>query len=363
MTAARDARTGRGGPAGGAGAPATQRAIVQSGYGDADAVLSLSTAHPVLAPSPTQVQIRVHAASLNPIDWQMVQGNRRLISRRSFPFVPLFDIAGVVTAVGSAVTRFAVGDAVYTDNEKDGGGASEFVNVDQDLVSAKPGSLSFAEAAAVPLAAQTALMTLETAGVGEGSRVVVIGASGGVGSFAVQMAKALGARHVVGVCSGRNSDVVKALGADEIVDHTRTTMDEALRDRPMDVVIDCVGGRAQWVAARRILVPGGRFVTISRDEDGEVTVAAVVRMVTTITARRIQSRWGRRVAYVPVFLHASSALLDRVGDLITAGQVRVLLGERCEFTLPGVLGLIKASKGGRMVGKSVVEVISEGPRP
>ncbi len=341
--------------------PATQRAIVQSGYGEAGSVLSLSTTHPVLAPSPTQVQIRVHAASVNPIDWQTMEGNRRRITRRSFPFVPLFDIAGVVTAVGAAVTRFEVGDAVYTDNEKEGGGASEFVNVEQELVSTKPESLGFAEAAAVPLAAQTALLALEAGGVGEGSRVCIIGASGGVGSFAVQMAKAFGARHVVGVCSGKNSDVVTALGADETIDYTTTTMEEALGDRRMDVVIDCVGGREQWRAARRVLVPGGRFVTISRDEDGEVTVGAILRLVTTITARRIQSKWGRRVVYLPVFLRSSSALLDRVTDLIAVGRVRVALGDRYEFSLPGVLEMIRQSREGRMVGKSVVEIIPEAP--
>ena len=119
-------------------------------------------------------------------------GNRRLLARRRYPFVALFDIAGVVTAVGSDVKRFQVGDAVHADNQKDGGGAGTFVDVDENLVSHKPGLMSFLEAAAIPLAGQTALLALDMAEVGPGARVVIIGASGGVGSLAVQIARHTG---------------------------------------------------------------------------------------------------------------------------------------------------------------------------
>ena len=130
--------------------------VTQSRYGPARDVLNLADRHSIAPPLPKQVRIEVHAASVNPIDWQTMEGNRRLIQRRHFPFVPLFDIAGIVTAVGSEVTRFQVGDAVHTDNKEQGGGAGTFVNVDEDLVSLKPSSMSFAEAAAIPLAGQTA---------------------------------------------------------------------------------------------------------------------------------------------------------------------------------------------------------------
>lgn len=210
------------------GAAPTQRAVLQQAYGDASNVLVHSSSHPVTAPSSTQVQVRVHAASINPIDWQMIEGKRRLLTSRSFPFVPLFDLSGVVVAVGDTVTRLKVGDAVHADNKTGGGGASEVVNVEQDLVSILPDGLSFAEAAALPLAAQTALVALEKAHVGPGSRVCIIGASGGVGSFAVQIAKALGAAHVTAVCSTRNSEFVSSLGADDVVDYTSNSIDRAL---------------------------------------------------------------------------------------------------------------------------------------
>jgi len=232
-----------------------QRAIVQARYGKAGDVLSLATSYPVKAPESTEVQVKVCASSVNPIDWQMIEGNRSLIASRPFPFVPLFDLAGIVVKVGDAVTRFQVGDAVHADNKEGGGGASEFVNVPEDLVSLKPASISFAEAAAIPLAAQTALLALESGGVGAGSRICVIGASGGVGSFAVQIAKALGAAHVIGVCSGANAEFVRSLGADETIDYTRARLSEAITHRSLHAVIDCVGGREQWVEAQKVLMP------------------------------------------------------------------------------------------------------------
>lgn len=336
----------------------TQRAVVQRDYGVADAVLTYSAAHPVEEPGPTQVRIEVHAASVNPVDWQMIEGHRRLIAKRTFPFVPLFDLAGVVTAVGGEVTRLKAGDRVHADNKLHGGGAGEHVNVEQDLVSAIPAGLSFAEAAAVPLAGQTALLALDKARIGAGSRVVVIGASGGVGTYAVQIARVLGA-HVTAVSSGRNEAFVRELGAHDVVDHTAGRYDGAVPAASVDAVLDFVGGREQWVAARNVLADGGRFVTISRDEDDRVTVGAALRLGTTILARKVKSLVGRRIAYVPVFLDASRELLDRVDRMVEAGQVRVHLDRTYGFSRDGVVAALEHSKNGRTVGKVVVRIVDD----
>ena len=340
-----------------------QRAIVQHRYGDAAEVLADSAFHAIRPPAAGEVQIRVHAVALNPIDWQMIEGNRKLISRRVFPFVPLFDLAGVVVAVGDHVTRFRPGDGVHADNEARGGGASEFVNVLDELVSLMPDRLTFAEAAALPLAAQTALLALEQGGVGAASRVAIVGASGGVGNYAVQIAKALGAAHVVGVCSARNEEFVRSLGADATIDHTTTTLLDALPGRRLDVVLDCVGGRDQWLQARKVLRPGGTFATIARDEDGVVTVASAARLIATIFWRRLASSWGDRIRYVPVFLRASHKLLDRVDDLVRAGQLHVHLQTRRNFSLESLLALIDESKTGRTVGKLVLDTVPDGEHP
>ncbi|RBP02458.1 NADPH:quinone reductase-like Zn-dependent oxidoreductase [Roseiarcus fermentans] len=336
-------------------AKATQCAVVQSRYGSAGAVLAWRSDVPVVAPSITQVQIEIRAASVNPIDWQMIEGNRRMIARRSFPFVPLFDLSGIVTAVGASVETFKVGDFVHCDNKLNGGGASQVVNVEQDLVCLAPPRLSFAEAAAIPLAGQTALLALDQAQVGVGDSLCVVGASGGVGSFVVQMAKALGVSRVVAVCSARNEAFARSLGADAVLDYTSRAFDVALAVGSMDAVIDCAGGKAQWFAARRVLREGGRFVTISRDEDGEVTLGAALRLA-PILWRQLQSRFGQKHKYIMTFLDASNTLLSRVDDMVARGLVKPTIERAFEFSAAGVIEALETSRKGRVVGKLVVEM-------
>ncbi len=335
-------------------APTKQRAIVQSAYGAARDVLAWSEAEPVRPPADHEVQVHVRAASVNPIDWQMIEGNRRLIARRCFPFTPLFDLAGVVSAVGARVTQFSVGDRVHADNERDGGGASEYVNVDERLLARSPAGLSFAEAASIPLVAQTALTCIDRGHVTADSRVAVIGASGGVGHFVVQMAHAAGA-HVVAVASSRNLGFVDSLGSDLVLDRSKTDLSSTFGSDSFDVVIDCVGGREQWQHAQRVLRPGGRFVTIARDEDGVVTPASAARLITTITARRVLGAgpWGTR--YEPVFVKASGGLLRRVNAMVEAGDVRVHISERFPMTFDGAMEALDRSRSGRTIGKLAIE--------
>lgn len=336
-------------------APTRQHAVIQRRYGPVDEVLSWAEDLPVGEPAPGQVQVQVKAAAVNPIDWQMIQGNRGLITRRAFPFVPLFDLAGTVTATGPGVTRFRIGDRVHADNQVSGRGASEYANVDEALLARIPGTLGFPEAAAIPLAAQTALATLDAGEVTPGSRVAVIGASGGVGSFLVQMLRARDAR-VAAVSSSRNHALVTSLGADEVIDHHVTTLADSYPAGSFDAVIDCVGGRDKWLQAQTVLRPGGKFVTISRDEDGKVTPAAAIRLLTTITMRRLRGNFGTRVKYVPVFLDASSSLLDRVDAMVADGDVTPQITARFPFTLDGVLAAFRLSQTGRNPGKIVIDM-------
>lgn len=333
--------------------PRVQRSIVQTRYGAARDVLELSEDVPVRAPGRREVQVCVRASSINPIDWQMIEGNRRLITPRRFPFAPLFDLAGVVTAVGDGVTSFGVGDRVHADNETDGGGGSEYVNVREGLLAPVPAGLGFAEAAAIPLAAQTALTCLDSAKVTSGSRVAVIGASGGVGHCVVQLAHAVGA-SVVGVAGTRNLGFVHTLGADEVIDRTTTDLAERFGPDSFDVVIDTVGGIEQWVRARYVLRPGGRFVTIARDEDGVVTPVSAMRLLATVSARRIRGAGARGVKYVPVFLKASGPLLRRVNAFVESGGVGVHVARTLPLTVEGVNAAIDESRSGRTAGKLVL---------
>jgi NADPH:quinone reductase-like Zn-dependent oxidoreductase len=233
------------------------KAVVQDRYGSADTLELREVERPV--PAADEVLVRVHAASVNAYDWHYLRGDPK-IARLSFglraPKVRIRgrDFAGRVEAVGAEVKGLHPGDEVY--GEADGTFA-EFVCAKDSATDLKPAGLSFEQAAAMPLAANTALIGLrDVAGVRAGQSVLVNGASGGVGTFAVQIAKAYGA-EVTGVCSARNVELVGSLGADQIVDYTRE--DFARAGRRYDVVLDLVGNRSLG-DLRRATAPAGTVV-------------------------------------------------------------------------------------------------------
>jgi NADPH:quinone reductase-like Zn-dependent oxidoreductase len=236
------------------------KAITQHGYGSPDVLRFDDVARPV--PAENEVLVRVHAASVNAREWHLMRGDP-FVARLMTPDLGLTgpkgkilgtDFAGRVEAVGARVTRFRPGDEVYGEA---GGAFAEYVCAPEGLVDRKPANLSFEAAAAVPTAANTALIGLRDDGrVRPGQRVLINGASGGVGLFAVQIAKALGA-EVTGVCSARNVDLVRAAGAAHVIDYTGE--DFARAGRRYDVVLDLVGNRSLG-ECRRVLTPGGTLV-------------------------------------------------------------------------------------------------------
>jgi len=240
------------------------KAIVQERYGSPE-VLSLREV-PKPVPADDEVLVEVRAASVNARDWHVMRGDpylARLADRRTFgrrgPRFPIrgTDFAGRVAAVGAAVTDFRVGDEVYGDTVV-GGAFAEYVTIPARTLAPKPAKLTFEQAAAVPLAGSTALMGVRDAGgIRPGQRVLVNGASGGVGTFAVQIARTLGA-DVTAVCSTRNVDLVRSLGADRVVDYTRDDFARAGQQR-YDVVFDLVGNRS-LADLRRVLMPTGALV-------------------------------------------------------------------------------------------------------
>jgi NADPH:quinone reductase-like Zn-dependent oxidoreductase len=207
-----------------------------------------------------EVLVRVQAASVNPADWYAMKGApyvaRAQMGLRRPKERPGLDLAGVVASVGGNVGRFKPGDEVFGAGT---GTLAECVAVAEDGLVAKPANLSFEQAAAVPVAGLTALQGLRDKGrVRPGQRVLVNGASGGVGTFAVQLAKALGA-EVTGVCSTSNLDMVASLGADRVIDYTRE--DFTRTDRRYDLLLDVAGSRS-WSACRRVLTPEATLVLV-----------------------------------------------------------------------------------------------------
>jgi NADPH:quinone reductase-like Zn-dependent oxidoreductase len=217
------------------------------------------------APSAGEVLVRVRATSVNPYDWHHMRGEPRIarlmpgtLGLRT-PKLRILgcDMAGQVEAVGQGVTEFRPGDDVFALLEQ--GGFAEYVSVPERLLARKPGNLSYAQAAAVPMAATTALLGLREVGrIESGRNVLVNGASGGVGTFAVQIARALGARADA-VCSSPHADLVRSIGADDVIDYAKE--DFTRRGRRYDVLLDIAGGHPVF-ACRRVLAARGTLVLI-----------------------------------------------------------------------------------------------------
>lgn len=202
------------------------------------------------APRPTpdrgELLVKVHAASVNPIDWKIRAGYMKEYIPLPLPYIPGFDVSGVVESVGAGVTKFKKGDEVYSrpDVAAHGhGGYAEYVTVKETETALKPKSVDHVNATTIPVGAVTAWRALfDTGGLEKGQRVLIHGAAGGVGSFAVQLAKWKGA-YVIGTASGKNQAFLKELGVDEAIDYQKTRFEEVVRD--VDVVFDTIGGETQ----------------------------------------------------------------------------------------------------------------------
>ena len=237
------------------------KAIVIDGYGGADRLRLDERPDP--APGAGEVLIDVRAASVNPVDWKIRKGELRLFLRPRFPYIPGSDVAGEVAAVGPGVTRFKPGDAVVAFVDlKRGGGYAERAVAKESAAALKAGSLSFADAACLPIAGCTALQALrDHGGLRAGGSALINGGAGGVGHFVVQIAKALGAT-VAATCGPSNVDFVRSLGADPVIDYSREEFPR--RPERYDVILDAVA-RSSFAACRGVLNPGGVYVTTVPD--------------------------------------------------------------------------------------------------
>jgi len=252
-----------------AAASSTMRAIVQDSYGSVDVLQLARIARPEIAED--EVLVRVRAAGLDRGTWHMMAGQPYLLRVLGFGFrapknrVPGLDVAGTVVAVGSAVTKFSMGDEVFGISR---GSFAEYAAVREDKLARKPANLTFAQAAAVPISAGTALQALTDVGkVDHGQRVLILGASGGVGSYAVQLAKAFGA-EVTGVCSTAKLDWVRTLGADHVLDYTRQNFADGTAT--YDLILD-LAGNSSLSRLRSALTPAGTLVIVGGEEGGSWT--------------------------------------------------------------------------------------------
>lgn len=314
----------------------TMRAVAFDRYGPPQVLKVQQVPRP--RPAEGEVLIRVYAAGVNPIDWRIRSGSLRWLWRPRLPMIPGYDISGVVAEIGPRVTRLQPGDEVFSFIDRNrAGGYAEYAVASEHVIVAKPAGISHIEAAAVPLAASTALQALRDLGqVRPGASVLVNGASGGVGTFAVQIAKALGA-EVTGVSSTRNLDLVRQLGADQVVDYTRD--DFTRQDRTYDVVLDAVA-KSSFRASRRILKPRGRYVT---------TVPRTADILYQVLTRPFRGR-----QCLTVLAKRSADDLQQLKELIESGQVRVVIDQ--VFPLEQAAQAHEVSEAGHARGKLVLRV-------
>ena len=314
------------------------KAAVIDGYGGPDRFEIREVEKP--SPGPGQLLVRVRAASVNPLDWKVRQGSMRIVRRDRFPLILGYDLAGEVEAIGAEVSRFAPGDAVYAYSAR-GGGYAEHALVEEDATATKPASLSFEEAAAVPVAALTAIQALRDKGeLAEGERLLVNGGAGGVGHFAVQLGKALGAR-VVAVASGRNQDFLRELGADRGIDYEQE--DFATDEETFHVVFDAVG-KASFRDCDLILEEGGVYVTTSFEP--AIVIQGVVSLVGGLFGPVRRAR--------AVIVKPSGQNLAVLGHLIDAGRLRPHVEE--VFRLDRVADAHSYSESGHVRGKLVIGI-------
>jgi NADPH:quinone reductase-like Zn-dependent oxidoreductase len=325
---------------------ASMRAVVYRCYGGPE-VLRLET---IAKPTPTddEVLVKVRAASANPLDWHSMRGEPYFMRLAAGFGVPSdtsmgVDFAGTVEAVGKDVTRFKAGDAVFGGR---GGAFGEYVTIREDrAIAKKPGNVTFEQAAAVPIAAVTALQALRDRGqLRPGQRVLINGASGGVGTFAVQIAKSMGAK-VSGVCSTRNTELVQSLGADRVIDYTREDFTrEATR---YDLIVDTIGNHS-LSAIRGVLKSSGRHVivgTASRER-------WLGPMITWIKAAIVSPFVDQKsVVFVSSFNQDDLATL---AELMQSGKMTAVIDRR--FPLSESAAAIAYLETGRARGKVILNV-------
>jgi NADPH:quinone reductase-like Zn-dependent oxidoreductase len=315
------------------------KAAVYDRYGSPE-VLRIDDV-PMPTPASRQVLIKVAATSVNLSDWECLRGSplyARIGGLRS-PARHILgsDIAGVVEDVGAGVTRFRPGDEVYGDNLTLKGGFAEYAVVHESLVAAKPAELTFAQASAIPQAGAIALRG--TAGATAGRRLLLNGGGGGSGSFAIQLAKGMGA-HVTGVDNAGKLDFMRSLGADEVVDYQR---EDFTRLEPYDLILDLVAHRSVF-AYRRALVRGGQYHCVGGSAAALLRVLTVGSMLGRLT--------GRRLGVLTV--RQGPAAFAPIADRCVSGDIKIHIDRT--FRLEDVAEALAHVGEGRALGKVVVEM-------
>ncbi len=310
------------------------KAIIIDAYGDVNQLKEVEMPLPV--PGKSEVLVEIHAVSINPVDYKIRSGLMQEKIKYDFPLIPGLDVSGVVKQLGEEVKEYKVGDAVLAKtNLLDNGAYAEFVAIDEGLLALKPDNLNFAAAAALPLAGITAWQALvDFAKLKKGETILIHGGSGGVGSLAVQFAKALGAK-VSTTASEKNIDFVRELGADQVIPYDKEDF-VAVLGKQVDVVFDTIGGD---VLARsyEVINKGGRLVTIWGGADPILEKKHGVSAMSFVTIE-------------------GGSHLKEIVDLAKDGKVKPVISSTFPLTEKGLREAHTLSEQGHPRGKIIIQV-------
>jgi NADPH:quinone reductase-like Zn-dependent oxidoreductase len=322
------------------------KAIMYHCYGSPD-VLKLEDVE-MPTPADNEVLVKVHAASVNPLDWHYMRGSPYIMRMESGIGAPKdtrlgVDYSGTVVSVGQSVTRFQIGDEVFGGRN---GAFAEYLTAREDrAIIRKPPNISFEQAASVPIAALTALQGLRDKGqLQAGQKVLINGASGGVGTFAVQIAKSMGA-EVTGVCSTRNADMVRSLGADHVIDYTQENFTEGATQ--YDLILDMVGNHS-LLALRDVLKPDGRLVIIGGSSEGNFLGAMTRPINALLLSPFVSQSMGMMIAEL------NPEDLAVMSELMQSGKVTPVIDR--SYSLSEVPDAIRYVEEGHARGKVIVSL-------
>ncbi|MGQ0682187.1 NADP-dependent oxidoreductase [Bradyrhizobium sp.] len=331
------------------------RALVFKRYGKPDQITFADISRP--APGPDEILVQVHAAGLNPIDNMIPKGTFKPILRFQLPATLGSDLAGVVVEVGSRVTRFKPGDAVFASIFDLGTGAlAEFALVPENAAALKPANLDFVQAASIPMVGLTSWQGLkERAHLKAGQKLFVPAGAGGIGTFAIQLAKYLGAKVGTTTSTG-NRDLVRSLGADEVIDYKKQQFEDVLRD--YDAVLGTVRGDA-IEKSLRILKPGSTVVSLIGPPDAAFARARgmsffMAFLFGLLSRKIIRQARQRGAAYSFLFVRPDGGQLAEIGELLEAGRVRPVIDK--VFPFEQAKEALAYLEKGRARGKVVVRM-------
>jgi len=331
------------------------RALVLKRYGGLDQIAFADISRPALKPD--EILVQVHAAGLNPIDYMIPKGTFKPMLRFQLPATLGSDLAGVVVEVGSRVTRFKPGDAVFASIFDLGTGAfAEFAVVPEHAAALKPANLDFVQAASIPMVGLTSWQALkERAKLKPGQKVFIPAGSGGIGTFAIQLAKHLGAKVGTTTSTG-NMELVKSLGADEVIDYKKQEFEKVLRD--YDAVLGTVRGDA-IKKSLRILKPKSNVVSLIGPPDPAFARARgmnfLMKFVFGLLSRKIRRLAKKRdVTYSFLFVHPDGRQLAELGELLQSGRIQPVIDK--VFPFDQAKDALAYLEKGRAKGKVVVQI-------